>query len=665
MWNRILITTIIAVVFSNATLVAQNQSVKTVVRDSSSYNPMRNVYFGDIHVHTSYDIDSRMQYNTNSPDDAYRFAKGEVSLPIAQGAPNPPNVYLKISRPLDFVAITPHSEMMATTLCLVSANHEKFPEIYASDYCVDIRNYYVKALYEVEKVLANPRPHPPVELCPPIDGAPDSINSICVEASKKRWHEIQEIANKHYEKGRFTTFIAYEYTPTTNTGGAFHRNIIFKNSSVPENVLTAFNIYTASDLWRKLDETCNEDNNCEVMVIPHMVNVSDGMFFSKEDRNDEKSENSRDRFANKNTYTLDDYERRKRLEPLIEIHQTKGNSECLLGAGTTDKNCDFESRILSHCNYVSDSLYPDVNCREDCYVRNGLKKGLKFEDESSSKSFNPFKYGFVGGTDNQNGTPGATEEFQYISAGGVTGATPKGRLTEQPKKEGGFPIRYTNPGGLTGVWAVENSREAIFEAMQRKEVFATSGTRISVRFFAGFNFPHNIDQYSMDKMIQKAYQKGVPMGGDIYQNKDKSPSFLVWAAKDSLSANLQCLQIVKAWEDATGTHERVYDVACSNGLEPGNDNKCPDNGATVDLSNCEYSQTKGASELKVLWTDPDFVPSQRAFYYVRVLENPTCRWSTYDANALGIEPLEDIPAVIQERAWSSPIWYNPTNIANQ
>jgi len=663
--ERLIFHTIVIVLsISSGSIVAQTNVEQSVLKDSLSHNPIRNVYFGDLHVHTSYDIDSRMQFNTNSPDDAYKFAKGEVSLPIANAAPNPPNVYLKISKPLDFVAITPHSEMMATNLCLNPINKTKYPEIYASKYCDDIRNYNVKALYEAEKVLVKPRPHPPNELCPPIEGAPDSINSICVNASKKGWLEIQKIANKHYEKGKFTTFIAYEFTPTSNFGGALHRNVIFKNNSVPKNVLTAFNIYTASALWEKLDETCNEENNCEVIVIPHMINVSDGMFFSKEDRNDQVPDASRKLSFENNTFTAKDYERRKRLEPLIEIHQTKGNSECLLNDGTIDKNCEFESQILSHCNEALDSLYPDVNCREDCYVRNGLKKGLNYSNESIPKGFNPFKYGFVGGTDNQNGTPGATEEYQYISEGGVIGATPKGRLTEQPKKEGGFPIRYTNPGGLTGVWAEENNREAIFDAMKRKEVFATSGTRISVRFFASFDFPNNLTQYTMEDMIHKAYEKGVPMGGDIYQNKNQSPSFLVWAAKDSLSANLHSLQIVKGWEDENGTYEKVYDIACSDGFNT-NNNKCLLNESLVDLKTCEFSKTKGASELKVMWTDPEFIPSKRAFYYVRVLENPTCRWSTYDANELGIEPVEDIPSVIQERAWSSPIWYNPSNLTNQ
>jgi len=669
MGKRIYIAIIIASIFLSIIVVSimfRIQSDKTKNDNQSSYNELRNVYFGDIHVHTSFDIDSRMGYSTNTPDDAYRFAKGEVSLPIAQAAPNPPNVSIRISKPLDFAAVTAHAEMMAmTSLCLDENNKEKYPDIYNSQSCEDIRNYNAKGLYEEETALASPRPHPPADISKPVEGFPDAINSISVEASKRRWEELQEVANRHYEKGKFTTFIAYEFTPHTNTGGSYHRNILFRNDSVPENVLSAYNVYTASDLWRKLDEACNEVNNCEAIVIPHMSNVSDGMFFAKEDRQDVEPNNPDNPSFEMKVFNAEDYERRVRLEPLIEIFQSKGNSECLYGVGgAINEKDEFESLVLGHNKDVDSNLYPDVNAREDSYVRNGLKKGLVFEDVSVPEGFNPFKYGFIGGTDNQNGTPGATEEYQYMAQGGVAGATPDGRLTQQPKATGS-PLRFFNPGGLTGVWAEENSRDAIFDALQRKEVFATSGTRISIRFFASFNFPRKLDQYSESKMIEKAYKNGVPMGGDIFQesNKNQAPKFLVWATKDPLSANLQRIQIVKGWADSNGTHEKVYDVVCSDGHNPDEDHNCSDNGATVDLKNCEYSQTIGATELKVLWTDPDFVPAQRAFYYARVLENPTCRWSTYDANTLGIEPLDDVPATIQERAWSSPIWYNPSNIA--
>jgi hypothetical protein len=612
----------------------------------------KEAYFGDIHVHTSYDIDSRMNGNTNDPDAAYKFAKGEISIPIAKALNPSPKVKLKISRPLDFVAVTDHAEMMAIDfLCLDKKNLKAHPDIYKSKSCKALRSYKASSLFSEEKELLQAKPQLPKDICSP-------TNSVCNKASEIRWKEIQKIANKHYEKGVFTTFISYEHTPTTSTHGAFHRNILFRGSSVPKLPLSAYDVSTASALWKKLDETCSQENHCQALVVPHMINVSNGMFFAKKDRQDHT-----DRQTSPTPYTIADIQRKRRLEPLVEIHQTKGNSECLYGAGTTDEQCKFESKIKRPCKKFDKKNYPDVNCREDSYVRNGLKKGLAIASKNSFNGLNPFEYGFVGGTDNQHGAPGSVEEYNYISAGGLAGLTPKGRLTQQPKKHSKAPIRYTNPGGLTGVWAEENSREAIFDALQQKEVFATSGTRISVRVFASFNYKTDLSQLSDEKMIKEAYKSGVPMGGDFHQNSSvkntESPNFLVLAKKDSLSANLQRLQIIKGWLDTDGVHEKVYDIACSDGLTPDSSHVCPSNNAKVNIKDCSVSKTEGDSQFKTMWKDPDFNPSQRAFYYVRVLENPTCRWSTYDANKLGISPVDDIPSTIQERAWSSPIWYTP------
>jgi hypothetical protein len=641
----------VTVLASLQTAVAKDISQKCELRQKCTELQKceeRKAWFGDLHVHTSIDIDSYMGYNTNDPSDAYRFAKGEATLPIAQAANPPPNVSLKISKPLDFAAVTPHAEMMADVLCLNETNQKIHPKIYFSKTCQSLRDHDDASFGAFEAQLLEDQPQPPPDICPPVDSS--KINPICVKATKSRWQEIQQIANDHYDPDKFTTFIAYEHTPTTSSGGAFHRNVIFRSTSVPNNVLSAYNAYTASDLWRKLDETCIEKKGCQALVIPHMINMSNGMFFAEEDRL-------------RAPYTQEDYERRQRFEPLIEIHQTKGNSECLLNAGTTDEFCQFEP-ITRPCTNFDQASYPDVKCVEDSYIRNGLKKGLVLAGKPEF-GFNPFKYSFIGSTDNQNGTPGATEEFQYV-AGGVFGATPKGRLTHQGLDS---PNRGYNPGGLAGVWANENTRESIFDALQCKETFATSGTRIRVRFFAGWDYPSSLHKYTKETMLQDAYNNGTPMGGDISlnnnaQTENQAPKFLVWAVKDPQSANLQRLQIIKGWEDKDGAHEQVYDVACSDGLEPNNAHRCPDNGAKVDLKGCNYSEFIGSTELKVTWTDPDFEPSRRAFYYARVLENPTCRWSTYDANTLGIAPVGDVPSTIQERAWSSPIWYTPSTVVN-
>ncbi len=607
-------------------------------------------------------LDSYIFGNTNDPDEAYQFAKGDKALPIG----GTDGTKVMISKPLDFAAVTDHAETMAEyPLCTQlppgqeepncnsskeRAKHEVWESIYCSANCVGVRAHDIKTFLDVQAGLRNDKPQRDPDVCPPtgtINGETDS--KICRVASMAMWKRFQEIANQHNDPGQFTTFIAYEHSPYLANGGTFHRNVIFRGKEVPNNVISAYDAYTASELWKQLDDSCDNSKGCEVLVIPHNINLSSGMFFAKTDRLGD-------------SYTSDDYERREKLEPLIEIHQSKGNSECLLGAGTTDEFCQFEMRTYPCDNAGSIPGSENVNCREDSYVRNGLKKGLELAGEEDMKGHNPFKYGFVGGTDNHNATPGLTAEFQAVV--GVL-KTPAERLS--------CDNRINNPGGLTGVWAEKNTRDAIFDALKRKEAFATSGSRITVRFFAGWDYSSNLHKYPKETMLKEAYENGTPMGGDItidndddtllddILNRESVPKFLVWAAKDPLSANLQRLQIIKGWEDKDGTHEEVYDVACSDGLQPDRwTHRCPDNGANIDLKDCNYSEFKGATELKTTWRDPDFDPSRRAFYYVRVLENPTCRWSTYDANTLGIEPLEDVPPTIQERAWSSPIWYTPT-----
>lgn len=658
-------------------------------------NPLRNPYFGELHVHTKYSLDSYIKGNNNDPEDAYRFAKGEKALPIGNSG-----VEIKITRPLDFAAVTDHAETMAEYLLCVEEGIklEGVKDIPEKLICRLVKERSTRLHKRTKDNLYVPQPEPNQQVCPPPE---EGEEDVCRNASMTMWQRYQTIADEHNDPGNFTTFAAYEHSPYTITVGTFHRNVIFRGTGegqVPDNVISAYDVYTASELWKQLEDTCTGD--CEVLLIPHNANISQGMFFAKKDRQnhkplggadlppipdvlkdtitslpipDEKKEKISSLLKETitpppNPYTEEDYERRKRLEPLIEIHQMKGNSECLLGAGTTDEFCQFETTVRPVCNKFDQKSYPEVNCVDDSYVRNGLKKGLELAGNEDMNGLNPFQYGFVGGTDGHNGTPGATEEFQLVNSGPES-ATPEQRLFGAKYATSTATALAYNPGGLTGVWAEENTRDAIFDALKRKEVFATSGSRITVRFFAGWNYQTNLHQYPKETMLEEADKNGIPMGGDLtpvkYEvmddilNKEPVPKFLVWAAKDPLSANLQRLQIIKGWEDKDGTHEKVYDVACSNGLKPDKwTHRCPDNGAQVD-SACNPSANKGATELKTTWRDPDFEPSRRAFYYVRVLENPTCRWSTIDANTLGIEPLDDIPPTIQERAWSSPIWYTP------
>ena len=327
--------------------------------------------------------------------------------------------------------------------------------------------------------------------------------------------------------------------------------------------------------------------------------------------------------------------------------QIKGNSEVHKEFWAADEFSDFE-------NASSLAKFSGRAIEARNFVRQGLKQGLAFEQ---SLQANPFKYGFIGGTDNHNGAPSDVTESKWPGSHGPEDGSVEARRTGEV---GGWAeSRDLNPGSLAGVWAEENTRASIFDAMRRKESFATSGPRIQVRLFGGWDYPDTAHQ--RDDMIALGYRGGVPMGGDLTDApQGEAPEFIVWAAKDPISGNLDRIQIIKGWVDAEGnTHEAIYDVAWSDGREMGSDGKLPPVGNTVDLTTAEYSNTIGDTELSIVWTDPDFDPSQMAFYYARVLEIPTPRWSTYDAVRSGLPLLDDVPATIRERAWTSPIWYTP------
>ena len=406
-------TAIKAALLGGSALLACTQMVAAdSLPEKEKSNPLRNPYFGELHLHTKYSLDSYMMGNNNDPDDAYRFAKGDKALPIGNSG-----VEIKITRPLDFAAVTDHAETIAEYLLCVEG--EMVEEgIYNSPTCQQVRvgrpdSDIYKSMGEK---IYDPQPTHNEEVCPTKEGEEDS--EVCRKASMTMWQMSQKIAEEHYKPHRFTTFIAYEHSPSTPApnNATFHRNVIFRGTQVPDNVISAYDAYTASDLWKQLDESCDKDKGCEVLVIPHNPNLSSGMYFAKEDRQNHEPDVDGITPPPK-PYTLEDYERRERLEPLIEIHQIKGNSECLLGAGTTDEFCQFETIVKPNCGNFDQKSYPDVNCVEDSYVRNGLKKGLTFGES------NPFKYGFVGGTDNHNGTPGSTAEFQLVNSSPAS-ATP-------------------------------------------------------------------------------------------------------------------------------------------------------------------------------------------------------------------------------------------------
>jgi hypothetical protein len=608
-------------------------SAPVAAPDRPAPNPLRNAYFGETHLHTSYSLDANLFGTRNDPRMAYRFALGEpVAVPGSEQLQ-------RIVAPLDFVAVTDHAEGLgAYDRCTTPGNAS-----YWSLDCLGMRLQVVLVFPRFFKSLAQSGAHHgryPAGPC-------GDSGVACVEAARNVWQDTINAANEFYQPGKFTTFVGYEYTPTLADGGMLHRNVIFRSDQVPDHVFSAADGF-AEDLLRWLDANCR--GACQALSIPHNPNFSWGLMFG--DTNSDATPVTRENLA-----------LRARYERLVEIFQIKGSSECSRGVGSADEECGFEN-LFPACTAEQLKIDPATGQHAphcvgpNDMVREVLKRGLAAQ---SKWGFNPFKLGFVGGTDNHNGMPGDTNESTYKGHAGEVDGDPKVRLglasnvvTRALTLEGS----RLNPGGLTGVWAEENTREGVWDALKRRESWGTSGTRIRVRLFAGFDFP--ADLHRQADMIERAYATGVPMGGDLVAAPaGRAPRLLVWARRDLDSAPLQRLQIVKGWLKADGTtDERVYDVACSDGLAPdAHTHRCADNGARVDLKTCAISADKGAPELATTWTDPDFRADERAFYYARVLENPVCRYSQHDALRLGVPLPPGIPATIQERAWSSPIWY--------
>ncbi|MEM1110849.1 MAG: DUF3604 domain-containing protein [Pseudomonadota bacterium] len=589
---------------------------------SASISPapeQRRALFGDLHVHSSWSADGYIFGNTNDPDAAYRFARGEA-VPLGRI-----DKTRQLEVPLDFAAVTDHAETLGYfNRCVV----DEASAVYDAEMCsmlraLDLRLYFMG----FRNLSANPPVHV-TEIC--------ESNESCREAAKPLWKQLQTIADTHNVPGEFTTFKAYEYTGNLRAGGMLHRNVIFNGNSVPDEAMSAFDLQTTRELWNWLDESCQED--CDVITIPHNSNLAWGKTFAL--TNSDGSE-----------WTEEDYQRRQRMDRLAEIFQAKGSSECFTGIGTNDEFCNFET-LLKPC-----TAEQELGCmQQSSFVRNGLKTGLKLE---ATLGFNPFQYGIIASTDTHNGTPGDTSESNY--GGHQAGETSiDHRLTGGHRKaEGRGAVNY-NPGGLVGAWADENSRDSLFAAFKRRETFGTSGSRMSIRLFAGFNYAGNlVDQ---PDAVTRAYRDGFPMGSTLTVGDTDTPSLFAWASQDPNAAPLQRLQIIKGWIDDSGeTQERTFDVACAGNASPDQEtHRCPASTAGVN-ADCEATGDPGATQLSALWQDPQFRPGQRSFYYARALENPSCRWSAYDLMKSNntIEPSSPVPRVIQERAWSSPVWLTP------
>ena len=622
-----------AVPEARASVAASEQTPFTPhfpMRTMMMANKKRQAFFGALHTHSKFSLDAFIVSTPNDPRDAYRFAQGEA-VQLAGGQTQ------QLSQPLDFAAVTDHAEFFGEYAICTDPTHPQFNDPFCQEARASLTSPTARDAFLRDQFL------PPLQDPNPVRDPMCGVGgATCLAAVPGVWQEVQQFANDFNDPGKFTTFVAYEYTSFRERSN-LHRNVIFRNDNVPDSPFSYFEAPSVEELWDLLEQNCT--GNCEFLAIPHNSNLSNGDMFKPTN-------------TDGSPLTAAQAARRVQNEPLAELMQTKGESECHPALGN-DELCDFEK--LDGPNVVpcdeNGEPKPCVFARN--YVRNALKDGLLIEEDIG---VNPFKLGFIGGGDTHNGTPGATEENTYKGHHGSSDNTPQLRVLELGLGRLG-PNIINNPGGLAGVWAEENTRDAIFDALRRREAFATSGTRIHVRVFGGFDFDVDPDD-DCDELIEEGEEEGVPMGSDLPTNDDddeEAPQFLVCALQDANSAKLQRIQIIKGWVEGGQSQEQVYDVACSDGLTPDPvTGRCPDNGAGVNLSDCSVTGNAGDAQLTAVWTDPDFDESQRAFYYVRVLENQTCRWSSYDAIALGVPPSSQLPATVQERAWTSPIWFTPS-----
>jgi hypothetical protein len=575
-----------------------------------SNNPLRNAYFGETHMHTSYSLDAYLGGTRLTPSDAYRFAKGEIVT--VNGKP------LQHRRPLDFTAVTDHAEYLGE---MYSTINEDAPG-HDQELLVQLRemtDIEERQKWFLKYVISNNR-----------GTTPQHPSFFAGEGTvKSAWQIAINAAEEHNNPGIFTAFIAFEWSGAPN-GANLHRNVIYRDAHVPEIPMSYIDFNREDSLWEWMRE--QENLGIKALAIPHNSNASKGMMFP-------------DVKANGDPIDLEYAQTRQHFEPLIETLQVKGGSEVHRKFWPTDEFADFE-------NADSIQKNSDRTFHKRDFIREGLKIGLKIEQQLG---VNPFKLGMIGGTDSHNGTPSAVAEDMFQGQHGPEDGSIEARRTGNVASW--VDGKDLSIGSLAGIWAQENTRASLWDAMKRRETFSTSGPRIKVRFFGGADLPRNSENATM--LAEQGYELGVPMGGDL-GSIGVAPTFTVHAMKDPDGANLDRVQIIKGWVDVNGeTFERIVDVTWSDGRQPGADGKLPPVGNTVDLKTAKFTNTIGAVELMGSWTDESFDPEQHAFYYARVLEIPTPRWSTYDAVRANLPLLEDVQATIQERAWTSSIWYSP------
>ena len=563
------------------------------------YVPNKMPLFGDLHVHTALSLDANTQGTLNSPDDAYRYAKGQKLYLQPYNKDRTSSRISKLNQPLDFAAVTDHAELLGEVRLCLDPQSAKYNGLQCRTY----RNF-PKLSYFYMNAKASMRK--PLGMC-------GDSREICLEAAEKPWQEIIQAAEEHYDRTAacsFTTFVGYEWTGAAYSGNNLHRNVIFDSSNVPYQPISFYEAPTRVELWEQLDQECLKD--CNYMVIPHNSNLSNGFMFEKPNQDEIYLQNIR--------------------EPLVEIFQHKGSSECAINSN--DPLCSFEQ--LPYKDFKSKFSKDFSASPNSSFVRDALNQGLLIQ---AKENINPFKFGFIGSTDTHLGTPGLVDEEVFPGHGGA-GKSYRSSIPD------GLPddIEF-NPGGLAVVWAEENSRTSIFNALKRKEVYGTSGPRFLVRFFLGEGLDTNLCDHP--DAVSYAYKNGIPMGSTSGSNlMSKARLFISASADPSLKHQyIEKLQVVKG---------RIVDGEVITSVHDVMSHKPTD----LDLNSCKVIGTGVRSMCKV-WDDPSFNQEDEAYYYVRVVANKSCRWS-HNLCLKNSEYCEDsnsnIPKFIQERAWTSPIW---------
>ena len=586
-------------------------------------------FFGDTHLHTSFSMDAGAAGARLTPRDAYRFARGEEIMASS-------NQPVKLSRPLDFLVVTDHSDGFGFFPQLMSGDPELLATEQGKRWYEQIRGGKgAEAAWDIIQSFSAGK-------------MPKGFPLPGTKPYRSAWQEVIKSAEAYNDPGRFTAFIGYEWT--VNTGGNnLHRNVIFRGNGAQASLVEPYTTVkplgsdNPEDLWKWM-AMAEAKTGSEILAIAHNGNLSNGTMFPTIEAFGKK--------LDKNYVQT-----RAKWERLYEVTQTKGDGETHPFLSPNDEFANFER--WDKANLAVTQKHTNAMFEFE-YARSALKNGLVLEQRLGT---NPYKFGMIGSTDSHTGLT-AVEEDNFFGKITVSEPNPErltGTFMANPKLGVTIKDWEVSASGYAAVWATENTREALFDAMHRRETYATTGTRMIVRFFGGWEFEAADARNRLPAHI--GYTKGVPMGGDLSNAPSgKSPTFLVAALKDPIGANLDRIQIIKGWVDKSGkVQEKVYDVVWGDAVKrkPGADGKLPPVGSTVDVANATWTNTIGDPELITVWRDPDFDRNQRAFYYARVLEIPTPRWTAYDAKRFGTKPLPGTTMTLQERAYTSPIWYTP------